>query len=186
MVRDDFWLAVSRFMQALEVRPVEGENSRLVDLFDLRHARKGAGGVGPRVRRSAGVATARTSRKRFSIRPSPDLAQEGKVIRCGWRCLPRWSRASRGRRRRCAKSAAPRAWAWRFSRRRFPRPPPRCTTACTRRPRGPSWRPCCRKPGTDIKGHMRSREGLLSAAGCEVRPPASMKSCQCSIASCGW
>jgi serine/threonine protein kinase/formylglycine-generating enzyme required for sulfatase activity len=40
MVRDDFWLAISRFMQALEIRIVEGENSRLVDLFDLRHARK--------------------------------------------------------------------------------------------------------------------------------------------------
>jgi serine/threonine protein kinase/formylglycine-generating enzyme required for sulfatase activity len=40
LVRDDFWLAVSRFMQALEVRVVEGENSRLVDLFDTRHAKK--------------------------------------------------------------------------------------------------------------------------------------------------
>jgi serine/threonine protein kinase len=40
LVRDDFWLAVSRFMEALEIRVVEGENSRLVDLFDLRHARK--------------------------------------------------------------------------------------------------------------------------------------------------
>ncbi len=40
MVRDDFWLALSRFMQGLEVRVVEGENSRLADLFDKRHARK--------------------------------------------------------------------------------------------------------------------------------------------------
>ena len=40
MVRDDFWLALSRFMQVLEIRVLEGENSRLVDLFDLRHARK--------------------------------------------------------------------------------------------------------------------------------------------------
>ena len=40
LVRDDFWLAMSRFMQALEVRVVEGENSRLADLFDKRHARK--------------------------------------------------------------------------------------------------------------------------------------------------
>jgi serine/threonine protein kinase/formylglycine-generating enzyme required for sulfatase activity len=39
MVRDDFWLAVSRFMQALEIVP-DGENSRLVDLFDPRHAKK--------------------------------------------------------------------------------------------------------------------------------------------------
>src|SRR5262249_27392346 len=40
LVRDDFWLAVSRFMQALEIRLVEAENSRMVDLFDLKHSRK--------------------------------------------------------------------------------------------------------------------------------------------------
>jgi hypothetical protein len=40
LVRDDFWLAISRFMQALEIRVVEAENSRLVDLFDLRHGKK--------------------------------------------------------------------------------------------------------------------------------------------------
>ena len=33
MVRDDFWLAASRFMRDLEIRLVEGENGRLVDLF---------------------------------------------------------------------------------------------------------------------------------------------------------
>src|SRR5262249_26140336 len=40
MVRDDFWLAVSRFMLALEIRVVEGETARLVALFDPRHATK--------------------------------------------------------------------------------------------------------------------------------------------------
>ena len=40
MVRDDFWLAASRFMRDLEIRLVEGENGALVDLFDPRHARK--------------------------------------------------------------------------------------------------------------------------------------------------
>ncbi len=40
MVRDDFWLAVSRFMRELEVRIVEADNSALVDLFDPLHARK--------------------------------------------------------------------------------------------------------------------------------------------------
>src|SRR5262249_40096358 len=40
MVRDDFWLAVSRFMKAMEVEILEGQNSALVDLFDLLHARK--------------------------------------------------------------------------------------------------------------------------------------------------
>ena len=40
LVRDDFWLAASRFMRDLEIRLLEGDNSALVDLFDPRHARK--------------------------------------------------------------------------------------------------------------------------------------------------
>ena len=40
MVRDDFWLAASRFMRNLEIPLLEGVNSALVDLFDPRHARK--------------------------------------------------------------------------------------------------------------------------------------------------
>ena len=40
MVRDDFWMAATRFMQELEVRLVEAENSAAVDLFDPLHARK--------------------------------------------------------------------------------------------------------------------------------------------------
>lgn len=40
LVRDDFWLAVSRIMRALEVRIEEDRNARLVDLFDRPHARK--------------------------------------------------------------------------------------------------------------------------------------------------
>ncbi len=40
MLRDDFWLSVSRFLRELEVPIVEGENSGLVDLFDKDHATK--------------------------------------------------------------------------------------------------------------------------------------------------
>ena len=40
MVRDDFWMAASRFMRDLEVRLVEAENSFAVDLFSMRHAQR--------------------------------------------------------------------------------------------------------------------------------------------------
>ncbi|MGA2253593.1 MAG: SUMF1/EgtB/PvdO family nonheme iron enzyme [Thermoguttaceae bacterium] len=40
MVRDDFAMAVTRFLRALEVRLVEGHNSLATDIFDLHHARK--------------------------------------------------------------------------------------------------------------------------------------------------
>lgn len=39
MVRDDFWMAATRFMQELEIRLLEGGNSAAVDLFDLDHAK---------------------------------------------------------------------------------------------------------------------------------------------------
>ncbi len=40
IVRDDFWLALTRFMAAVEVPLQVGRNAMMVDLFDLRHARK--------------------------------------------------------------------------------------------------------------------------------------------------
>jgi serine/threonine protein kinase len=40
MVRDDFWLSVSRFLRELDIPIVERENSAMVDLFDLEHAKK--------------------------------------------------------------------------------------------------------------------------------------------------
>ena len=40
LVRDDFWLAASRFMSDLEIDLVPDQNIALVDLFDPRHARR--------------------------------------------------------------------------------------------------------------------------------------------------
>ena len=40
LVRDDFWLAASRFMRDLEIDLVPDQNIALVDLFDPRHARR--------------------------------------------------------------------------------------------------------------------------------------------------
>ena len=40
LVRDDFGMAATRFMAALDLGIVQGNNFATVDLFDLRHARK--------------------------------------------------------------------------------------------------------------------------------------------------
>ncbi len=40
LVRDDFWMAITRLFKALEVPLVEGGNSASVELFDAAHARK--------------------------------------------------------------------------------------------------------------------------------------------------
>jgi hypothetical protein len=79
LVRDDFWLAVSRFYRELEVPLVEGHNSALVDLFDLAHARKvlalfgQAYGCLPELNLAP-------DQNRFLDQAVEQLAQDGKVI----------------------------------------------------------------------------------------------------------
>ncbi len=92
LVRDDFWMAASRFMRDLEIRLVEGENSALVDLFDPRHARKvlvafgRAFGSLPEKHRMISAAT----KKHFWINRFPGLPRTARSSPCGWPCLPRW------------------------------------------------------------------------------------------------
>jgi serine/threonine protein kinase/formylglycine-generating enzyme required for sulfatase activity len=81
MVRDDFWMAVIRFMQELEIRLVEGQNSAAVDLFDGDHARKVLAAFG-RAFSKLPESNSETSndQKEFLKLAVVGLAQEGKVI----------------------------------------------------------------------------------------------------------
>jgi serine/threonine protein kinase len=81
LVRDDFWMATTRFMRDLEIRLVEGQNSAAVDLFPVRHAEKvlvafgRAFGALPESSREVGK-----EQKQFLEQAVAGLAQEGKVI----------------------------------------------------------------------------------------------------------
>ncbi len=81
MVRDDFWLAVSRFMRDLEVDLIPGRNVALVDLFELDHARtvliafgRGFGKLPENVKDTTKQQTD------FLKQALVDLAEGGKVI----------------------------------------------------------------------------------------------------------
>jgi serine/threonine protein kinase/formylglycine-generating enzyme required for sulfatase activity len=81
MVRDDFWMAATRFMRELEVRLVEGQNSAAVDLFPIRHAEKVLAAFG----RAFGALpenAKETSKEQaaFVKQAVQGLANEGKVI----------------------------------------------------------------------------------------------------------
>jgi len=81
MVRDDFWLAVSRFLRELEVRLVEGQNSALVDLFDRDHARKVLAAFGRAFGRlPENIRETSIEQKTFLQQAATGLAEEGKVI----------------------------------------------------------------------------------------------------------
>ncbi len=81
LVRDDFWLAASRFLRDLDIRLIEGENSALVDLFDPRHARKVLMAFG----RAYGALPDRigdlsSEQESFLDQSIAGLAQDGKII----------------------------------------------------------------------------------------------------------
>jgi formylglycine-generating enzyme required for sulfatase activity len=79
MVRDDFWLAVSRFMRELEVPLVEGHNSALADLFDPAHAEKVLAAYGRAFGRLPEHRPSREQRA-FLRQAVAGLAQEGRVV----------------------------------------------------------------------------------------------------------
>ena len=81
MVRDDFWLAVTRFLFELEINLVQGGNTALVDLFDLDHARKVLGAFGRAFGKLPETSSEITrDQKEFIKQVVSGLSQENKVI----------------------------------------------------------------------------------------------------------
>ncbi len=81
LVRDDFWLALSRFMHELEIDLLQGRNTALVDLFDPLHARNVLASFG----RSFGRLVTEpnessAAQDAFLSQSVAALADEGKVI----------------------------------------------------------------------------------------------------------
>ena len=79
LVRDDFWMSVTRFLRELEVPLAEGENSASVDLFDVRHARHVLREFG----RAYGALPEHDltpEQERFLERAVAELAQDERVI----------------------------------------------------------------------------------------------------------
>ena len=81
LVRADFWLAACRFMQGLEIRLLEGENSALVDLFDPRHAKKVLAAFGRAYGTlSENVGDLSKDQEAFLDQAIPGVVQDGKII----------------------------------------------------------------------------------------------------------
>jgi eukaryotic-like serine/threonine-protein kinase len=166
MVRDDFWMAETRFLRELEIPLLEGQNSAAVDLFDLRHAKKvlralgGAFGVLPER-----MSELTTDQQQFLEQAIQGLAQEVKVV-----CvrLTLFAEMMKGQPWTPAKLKAvggTEGIGVTFLEETF--------AAATAPPDHRLHQKAARgvlqallpEQGTDIKGHMRSREELLEASG---------------------
>lgn len=169
LVRDDFWLAVSRFLRELEVRLVEGQNSGLADLFDLPHARKVLTAFGRAYGRLPESALADPQRQ-FVEEAVRGLAQEGKVV-CVRLALfaemmkgKEWTPAAL----RAVGGAAGVGVAFLDETFSAGTAPPEHRLH-QKGARG-VLRALLPESGADIKGHMKSDADLMAAAGYSGRP----------------
>jgi hypothetical protein len=169
LVRDDFWLAVSRFMQALEIRVLEGENARLVDLFDPRHARKVLTAFG----RAFGALPENEpahDQHAFLDQSVSGLAQDGKVIPVRLALFAEMVKGKLWTPATLKQVGGTEGIGLNFLEETF--------TASTAPPQHRLHQKAAQavlkallpEVGTDIKGHMRSENELMEAAGYANRP----------------
>jgi eukaryotic-like serine/threonine-protein kinase len=171
MVRDDFWMAATRFMRELEVRLLEGQNSAAVDLFDRDHARRVLAAFG-RAFGKLPESTADTSKDQneFLNLAVAGLAQDGKVISVRLALFAEmmkgktWASATL---RDVGGTAGVGATLLEETFSAATAPPEHRYHQNAARAVLKSLLP---ESGTDIKGHMRSHDELLEASGYGSRP----------------
>jgi hypothetical protein len=171
MVRDDFWLAVSRFMKAMEVEILEGRNSALVDLFDLLHARKILAAFGRafgRLPDNLGQCT--KEQDTFLDQAVAGLAQDGKVISVRLALFAEMVKGKPWTPATLRQVGGTEGVGVTFLEETF--------TASTAPPQHRLHQKAAQAvlkallpdSGTDIKGHMRSQYELLDVSGYASRP----------------
>ena len=169
MVRDDFWLAVSRFMQALEIRLVEGENSRLVDLFDQRHARKVLAAMGHAF---GAIPDSDRSKEQdaFLDQAVAALAQDGKVVPVRLSLFAEMVKSRPWTPAALHEIGGADGVGVAFLEETFSSPSAPPHHRLHQKTAQSVLAALLPDAGTEIKGHMRSRDDLLRASGCQNSP----------------
>jgi len=173
MVRDDFWLAASRFMGDLEVDLEPNMNIALVDLFDPRHARTVLAAFG----RAYGCLPEGTTdlirdQNLFLDRAITGLAQDGRVISVRLALFAEmvkgkpWSPAT------LREVGGTEGVGLSFLEETFSSPQANPKHRLHRKAAQSVLKALLPRTGTDIRGQMRSEAELREASGYAGRPRA--------------
>jgi serine/threonine protein kinase/formylglycine-generating enzyme required for sulfatase activity/tetratricopeptide (TPR) repeat protein len=171
LVRDDFWLAASRFMRDLEIRLVEGENSVLVDVFDPRHAKKVLTAFG----RAYGALPERIEdfkkiQEAFLDQAIAGLTQDGKIIPVRLALFAETVKGKPWTPVTFHEVGGTQGIGITFLEETFSTSTAPPEHRLHQRPAQAVLKALLPESGTDIKGQMRSREELLEASGYSNRP----------------
>jgi formylglycine-generating enzyme required for sulfatase activity len=166
LVRDDFWLAVTRFLAELEIDLVPGHNVAAVDLFDADHARKVLAALGRGYGRLAPDEAAWSAEeKAFLDRVVADLARDGWVVPVQLALFAEmvksrpWSLAT------LKAVGGTEGVGVAFLEESFASPSASPQHRVHQKAVRGVLRALLPEPGTDLKGHRRSRSELEAASG---------------------
>jgi eukaryotic-like serine/threonine-protein kinase len=171
MVRDDFWLAATRFMGALEVELLQGQNTALADLFDLDHACKVLAAFGRAFGKLPENSSDTTSEQKNFLKQSiADLAEGGKVVCVRLALFAEMMKGKEWTPAMLKEVGGTKGVGVTFLEETF--------SAQTAHPKHRLHQNAARQvlrallpeSGTDIKGYMRSHTELLEASGYGSRP----------------
>ncbi len=171
LVRDDFWLAVTRFLAGLEIDLVQGHNTAVVDLFDPAHARKVLAAFGHAHGRLAAEAGHWSAEQHlFLDQAVAGLARDGRVIPVRLALFAEMVKGKPWERATLRAVGGPEGVGVAFLEESF--------ASASANPRHRLHQKAVRgvlrallpEKGTDIKGVMRSAAELESAAGYAGRP----------------
>ncbi len=171
MVRDDFWLAVSRFLKAVEVEIVEGRNLALVDLFDPLHARKVLAAFGRAYGRlPENLGQCSPEQEAFLDQAVAGLAHDGKIISVRLALFAEMVKGRTWTPTTLKEAGGTEGVGVTFLQETFTArvapPQHRIHQQAAQR----VLKALLPEAGTDIKGHMRSQQELLEASGYASRP----------------
>jgi formylglycine-generating enzyme required for sulfatase activity len=171
IVRDDFWMSATRFLDSLEARLVQGENTAAVDLFDPRHAKKVLAAFGRAFGALPEPGEEQTKdQDGFLDQAVAGLAQDGKIISVRLALFAEMVKGKPWTPTTLTEVGGMEGVGVTFLEETF---------AAATAPPQHRWHQKAAQAvlkallpdsGTDLKGHLRSQQELLAASGYAARP----------------
>ena len=169
MVRDDFWMAATRFMRELEIPLLEGTNSAVVDLFSLRHAQRVLTAFGRAYGELPESGELSDPQKKFIEDAVAGLAQDGKVISVRLTLFAEMFKGKSWNPNTLREIGGTEGVGAAFLEENFSEHSAQPARRAHRVAAQAVLRALLPESGIDIKGHMRSRMQLQVAAGDEEK-----------------
>jgi serine/threonine protein kinase/formylglycine-generating enzyme required for sulfatase activity len=171
LVRDDFWMASTRFMSDLEVPLVEGKNSAAVDLFDLQHARKVLAAFGRAFDRLPRFSsTLSREQERFLDDAISQLTSNGKVVPVRLSLFAEMMKARSWTGATLKEAGGSEGIGVAFLEETFSAPTAPPEHRLHQQAAQTVLKALLPAEALDLKGRMRSRQELLDASGYQHRP----------------